>query len=73
MTVSATVARQLVPLPAGAYMASLDYHALRKLVIRGVIEGELRGGRWYVDLQSLTAHTREPLRPLPSEAADAAQ
>jgi hypothetical protein len=63
------VGRRLAPLAHAAFAAELDYQALRGLLLRGVVEGELRGRSWFVDLVSLQAYTRQPLRPLP-EAGD---
>ncbi|MFK4581086.1 hypothetical protein ABIF83_004533 [Bradyrhizobium ottawaense] len=42
-----------VALKAAAGEVGLPYEALRKRAVRGEVEAERRGGRWYVNVTSL--------------------
>ena len=48
--------RRLVPLAHAAFAAKLDYQVLRKFLLSGAVNGELRGRWLFVDLASLSAY-----------------
>jgi hypothetical protein len=49
--------RAMVPLKTVS-VAGLSYESARRLVVRGDVEGERRGGRWFVSEASLWAFVR---------------
>lgn len=53
-------AARWVPLKLAAGELGLAYEALRKRAVRAEIEAERRGGRWYVNAESLKRFLRSP-------------